>query len=151
MPHEKDRVLAVHFADGQASRIDRVLLMEYVGTACAATRDLMPPDDGQNVNTERCSMIQHYEAIAASSRRMLDAARRDDWDQVSREEDRCRNLISGLKQAGATGASPIGRRQRLALLRTMLADDAEIREISEPWLRQLEALLAGRGGRVTQR
>ncbi len=26
----------------------------------------------------------------------------------------------------------------------MLADDAEIRELSEPWLKQLEALLAGR-------
>lgn len=111
----------------------------------------MPPDDGLNVNTERCSMIQHYEAIAASSRRMLEAARLDDWEQVSREEDRCRMLISGLKLAGVTGASPIGRRQRLALLRTMLADDAEIREISEPWLKQLDALLSGRTGRVTER
>jgi len=33
-------------------------------------------------------------------------------------------LISGLKQAGAAGGVPIGRRQRLILLRAMLADDA---------------------------
>ncbi|HQR21427.1 MAG TPA: flagellar protein FliT [Burkholderiaceae bacterium] len=111
----------------------------------------MPPDEGSSANTERSSTIHHYEAIAASSRRMLDAARRDDWDQVSREEDRCRALISGLKQAGAADGVPIGRRQRLALLRAMLADDAEIRELSEPWLKQLEALLNGRSSRIAQR
>jgi len=96
-------------------------------------------------------MIEHYKAIAASSRRMLDAARRDDWDQVGREEDRCRMLISGLKQAGAAGGVPIGRRQRLILLRAMLADDAEIRDLSEPWLKQLEALLSGRTSRTALR
>ena len=35
-------------------------------------------------------MIEHYEAIAVASRRMLDAARVEDWDAVGREEDRCR-------------------------------------------------------------
>lgn len=110
----------------------------------------MPPDDGLSVITDRGSLIEHYKAIAASSRRMLDAARRDDWDQVGREEDRCRLLISGLKQA-ATDDPPIGRRQRLALLRAMLADDAEIRDLSEPWLKQLEALLSGRTSRTAAR
>jgi len=51
--------------------------MDYVGTAGAATRDLMPPDDGLSATSGRESMIEHYKAIAASSRRMLDAARRD--------------------------------------------------------------------------
>jgi flagellar protein FliT len=125
--------------------------MDYVGTAGAATRDLMPPDDGLSATSGRESMIEHYKAIAASSRRMLDAARRDDWDQVGREEDRCRMLISGLKQAGAAGGVPIGRRQRLILLRAMLADDAEIRDLSEPWLKQLEALLSGRTSRTALR
>ena len=105
----------------------------------------MPPDDGSRVTTERGSMIQHYEAIAASSRRMLDAARAGDWDAVGREEDRCRALISTLKRSHPEAAIvSAARRQRLALLRAMLADDAEIRELSEPWLKQLEALLAGR-------
>jgi flagellar protein FliT len=111
----------------------------------------MSPDDGCSPSADRGSMIEHYKAIAASSRRMLDAARRDDWDQVSREEDRCRGLISGLKQAGAVGEIPVGRRQRLVLLRAMLADDAEIRDLSEPWLKQLEALLSGRSRRTPQR
>ena len=101
----------------------------------------MPPDDGSRVTTERGSMIQHYEAIAASSRRMLDAARAGDWDAVGQEEDRCRALISTLKRSHPEAAvASAARRQRLALLRAMLADDAEIRELSEPWLKQLEAL-----------
>jgi hypothetical protein len=29
-------------------------------------------------------------------------------------------------------------------MRVMLADDAEIRDLSDPWLKQLEALLSGR-------
>lgn len=105
----------------------------------------MPPDDGSRATTQRGSMIQHYEAIAASSRRMLDAARAGDWDAVGQEEDRCRALISTLKRAHPEAAvASAARRQRLALMRAMLADDAEIRELSEPWLKQLEALLAGR-------
>jgi flagellar protein FliT len=117
--------------------------MDQQGIAVAVTRGQMPPDHGMGANTERWSLIEHYEAIAAASRRMLDAARRGDWDQVGREEDRCRTLISGLKRADAAGYASIGRRQRLAVLRTVLADDAEIRELSEPWLKQLEALLGG--------
>jgi flagellar protein FliT len=105
----------------------------------------MPPDDGSRVTTDRGSMIQHYEAIAAASRRMLDAARAGDWDAVGQEEDHCRALISTLKRSHPEAAvASAARRQRMALLRAMLADDAEIRELSEPWLKQLEALLAGR-------
>lgn len=105
----------------------------------------MSPDEGSRAVTERWSMIEHYEAIAASSRRMLEAARAGDWDSVGREEDRCRGLISALKRTHPEVPSAAGiRRQRLALLRAMLADDAEIRELSEPWLRRLEALLSGR-------
>ena len=143
--------MTVHFVDGNALRIDTVDGMEHMSIAGAATREQTPPDDGLSANNERWSTIEHYEAIAAASRRMLDAARRDDWDEVCHEEHRCRSLITGLKQAASPDGAPIGRRQRLALLRAMLADDAEIRELSEPWLKQLEALLAGRGVRTLQR
>lgn len=106
----------------------------------------MPPKDGQLSTSERWSIIEHYEAIAGASRRMLKAARAGQWDEVSLEEDSCRALIAALKRARATGSTPARREQRLALLRSMLADDAEIRELSEPWLQQLEALLARRPG-----
>jgi flagellar protein FliT len=111
----------------------------------------MPPQDGNDASDERWSTIGHYEAIAACSRRMLDAARHDDWDAVAREEDRCRALISALKRAHAAGETPLGRRQQLALMRAMLADDAEIRDLAEPWLARLQILLGGRSGSPTHR
>ncbi len=107
----------------------------------------MPSEDARDPGAQRGRIIEHYEAIAAASRRMLDAARAGDWDEVGREEDRCRALIGLLKRTQPDGSLAYdGRRQRLALLRAMLADDAEIRELSEPWLKQLEALLGGPSG-----
>jgi flagellar protein FliT len=102
----------------------------------------MPPDDGFFAGHERGSLLEHYEAIAAASRRMLEAARVDDWTAVEREEDLCRRLIGGLARARAAGVRPAERRARVALLRRILADDAQIRDIAEPWLKELDALLA---------
>lgn len=90
--------------------------------------------------------IQHYEAIAQTSRKMLCAARREDWDEVARLEDQCRRLIAELKAAG--GCERLGgaqQRRRIELLRGILADDAQIRARAEPWLHPIERAFAGRG------
>lgn len=92
----------------------------------------------------RSQLLDHYEQIAQASQLMLDAARKSDWDEVERQEGRCRALVASLKAASA--ASPLLRpqdnRRRMELLRRMLAADAEIRGRSEPWLRQLEQLIS---------
>jgi flagellar protein FliT len=92
----------------------------------------------------RSQLLDHYEQIAQASQLMLDAARNSDWDEVERQEGRCRALVASLKAASA--ASPLLRpqdnRRRMELLRRMLAADAEIRGRSEPWLRQLEQLIS---------
>ena len=89
-------------------------------------------------------MLDHYEQIARASQLMLDAARNLDWDEVERQEERCRDLVASLKAASV--ASPVLRpqdnRRRMDLLRRMLAADAEIRGRSEPWLKQLEQLIS---------
>ncbi|MCS7100064.1 MAG: flagellar protein FliT [Burkholderiaceae bacterium] len=90
-------------------------------------------------------MIACYEAIARASREMLAAARRDDWAQVRRLEEHCRELIAALKQAArGSRLSVAEQRRRIELLRGILADDAEIRRRAEPWLQQLERLLTAR-------
>jgi flagellar protein FliT len=107
----------------------------------------MPHDDGRPVRLRASAagaprLIQRYEAIAQASRRMLTAARREDWDEVSRLEGRCRELIAELKAAARTETlSNAEQRRRILLLREILADDAEMRARSEPWLRQLEKLI----------
>jgi flagellar protein FliT len=104
----------------------------------------MPPDDRREFDRGRFSLIEHYEAIAAASQTMLAAARLEDWDEVARQEDRCRGLIARLQQAAEGSPEAVDNRRRFAILRAVLADDAEIRERAEPWLRELELMLAGR-------
>jgi flagellar protein FliT len=99
------------------------------------------PDDGPAPDRAP-RLIQRYEAIAQASRKMLSAARREDWDEVARQEDRCRALIAELRAARRTERlSAPEQRRRIELLRGILADDAEIRARAEPWLRQLERLI----------
>lgn len=100
------------------------------------------PDDGRSHHA--LQLIERYELIAQASHEMLAAARHDDWESVTRLEDACRALIDELRRERASvpgvPLSAAEQRRRIALLRAILADDAEIRERAEPWLQQLEHL-----------
>ena len=105
--------------------------------------DYMPPDDGRGTAIARSQLLDHYEAIARASQRMLEAAKVSDWDEVTRQEERCRTLVAALKAASLEAPlRPADNRRRMALLRRILADDAEIRGRSDPWLKQLERLIS---------
>lgn len=91
------------------------------------------------------SPLAGYEAMADVSGRMLGAARENDWDRFVAEERRCRELVAGL-QAQADAALSAGERARkFVLLKKMLSDDAEIRNLAEPWIERLQSLLAASG------
>jgi len=94
-------------------------------------------------NTPSCGLINRYEDIATASRSMLEAAHRGDWAAVEQIECRCRDMIAALKIAASTDTlSDIEKSRRMALLRAILKDDAQIRLRAEPWLRDLENFLA---------
>ncbi|MCU0940430.1 MAG: flagellar protein FliT [Burkholderiaceae bacterium] len=102
------------------------------------------PDDGFTAARGPAAgrLIDRYELIAQASHEMLAAARHGDWESVARLEDACSALIAELQCAAVSDrlAQPEQRR-RVALLRAILADDAEIRARAEPWLQQLEHLI----------
>ncbi len=104
------------------------------------------PDDGRGAGLQarrERSLIAHYEAIAQASHAMLAAARAGDWARVGALEDECRTLIARLQDAAdGVALSASEQRRRVQLLREILADDAEIRARSEPWLQELEAMFA---------
>lgn len=109
-----------------------------------APEDLRPiPITTQHGNISgACRLIERYEQLAKISHAMLDAARCGLWEHVGTLEVQCANLIEELKAALKVEAlAPSEQWQRIALLRTILAHDAEIRERSEPWLVQLEKLV----------
>lgn len=93
-------------------------------------------------------MIGIYEDILAVTTQMLEAARAADWDLLVRREQECRLLVEKLMNArdGQDMAlEPQARRRKVEIIRKVLADDAEIRNLTEPWMRRLQHLLTSVG------
>ncbi len=88
------------------------------------------------------SLLDRYEAIAETSRAMVASAIDEDWPRVRALEQRCLQQVHQLKRASQVETlSPADQTARVQLLRSILADDAEIRRLAEPWLIELEHLL----------
>jgi flagellar protein FliT len=90
-------------------------------------------------------LLSYYEAIEQASADMLSAAKAGDWDQVVKLEGACVLLISQLKHAARQ--APLDAESAKAKSRIMqriLVNDAEIRHLAEPWLQDLDDLLAGK-------
>lgn len=88
-------------------------------------------------------VLQDYEALEAASVEMLAAARAGDWDRVTAIEEAAGRLIDRLR-AARTPQSAQAReqsRRRMRILRRIVLNDAELRYLSQPWLRNLQALL----------
>lgn len=87
-------------------------------------------------------IVDRYRRMADASGRMLAAARQDDWDQVCSVERECTTLIAELSGMGDLAPSdPALRQQKVDLMKRVLADDAEIRLLTQPWLKKLDAML----------
>lgn len=90
------------------------------------------------------ALLQYYEAIERASQDMLEAARTGNWDEVVRLEGACAVLISQLKHAANDGRLEREDAQLKArIMQRILLNDAEIRVLAEPWLEDLDRLLAG--------
>jgi flagellar protein FliT len=97
-------------------------------------------------------LLTYYEAIERASADMLAAARAGNWDQVVKLEGACVLLITQLRNAAdqaVTGADSVAARQAVQtksrIMQRILVNDAEIRQLAEPWLADLDNSLAGRG------
>ena len=91
------------------------------------------------------SLLQYYQAIEKASQDMLQAARQGDWDQVLKLEGACALLISQLKHNAAGRTMGEDEAQfKSRIMQRILVNDAEIRQLAEPWLEDLDNLLAAR-------
>jgi flagellar protein FliT len=91
------------------------------------------------------NLLSYYEALERASNDMLAAARAADWDQVVKLEGACVLLIAQLKHAAtekplATDESKVKSR----IMQRILVNDAEIRQLAEPWLDELDQMVSGR-------
>jgi len=91
------------------------------------------------------ALLHYYQAIEQASADMLSAARSGDWDQVVKLEGACAVLISQLKNTAAEKPLPQDEAQlKSRIMQRILINDAEIRQLAEPWLEDLDGILAGR-------
>ncbi|MEO7032010.1 MAG: flagellar protein FliT [Herbaspirillum sp.] len=87
-------------------------------------------------------VISLYETVADITEQMLVAARNNDWDQLAALEQHCSNQVARLK-VGETPEPLSGnvRQKKVEIIKKILADDREIRNLTEPWMHQLTALM----------
>lgn len=89
-------------------------------------------------------LIDYYKAIEDSSRKMLDAAKVEDWDQVVRFEGACAVLIEQLRaRASNEELLPAQRTEKTRIMQRILQNDAQIRYLAEPWLAHCEQAFDG--------
>jgi flagellar protein FliT len=91
-------------------------------------------------------VITLYETVAIITGQMLEAARERDWDQLAALESRCSSHINILKNGeAATPLTGAVRDQKVRIINKILADDREIRNITEPWMAHLAGLIKSTG------
>jgi flagellar protein FliT len=98
-------------------------------------------------------LLSYYEAIERASADMLAAARAGKWDEVVKLEGACVLLISQLKHAaqdggqareGSNAGATEAAKAKSRIMQRILVNDAEIRQLAEPWLADLDDTLSGR-------
>ena len=91
------------------------------------------------------TLIDHYKRIESSSQDMLNSARAADWRQVQVCERMCGALIAALRGAvGTLDLSAEQRQEKHRIMKRIVALDAQIRCLSEPWQARYEQHYAGR-------
>ena len=91
-------------------------------------------------------VLSIYASIADLTRQMLAAARIDAWDTLIALEKACSAHFARLLAGEDNRPRDAGyQRRKSELIRSVLADDAQIRLLVEPWQARLAALLGHNG------
>lgn len=84
-------------------------------------------------------VLSMYENIAGLSTQMAAAARMGDWDGVGKLETLC----TSAARATATGVPALDgapRLRKIDLLKQILANDREIRDLADPWMNTIPGM-----------
>lgn len=88
-------------------------------------------------------MLAAYRALAAKATQMLDAASSGDWELFIEAHADYESLAGELPSldTAAVELDAVVLQQKAELIRTLLAHDAAIRRLAEPWMSRLAAQL----------
>lgn len=95
------------------------------------------------------TLLDYYKAIESTSTQMLAAAQVEDWDEVVRLEGACAVLIEQLRHEARQQVLPAEQRvEKNRIMLSILRHDAQIRSLAEPWLNNLDDVLASQRTRL---
>ena len=87
-------------------------------------------------------MLIAYESLSELTGTMLNAARKGEWDDLAALEQRCQSHVGRLMQAAPVPLNESEQRTKVAIIRTILQNDAKIRALTEPRLHELQQRLS---------
>ncbi len=91
-------------------------------------------------------IINLYSKVAEITHEMLMAARLEEWDKLVDLEFRCAEQVRTLQDSDENEVlSPWAREQKVNLIKKILSDDREIRDIVQPRLARLSAMISNAG------
>ncbi len=85
-------------------------------------------------------LIEEYQCLSGITGQMREAAIGGEWDRLISLEKECKRKVEEIKPHDVA-ANPEERAQKLALLKKILADDADIRSRTETWMEQLQRIM----------
>lgn len=85
--------------------------------------------------------LKDYQCLSELIGQMRDAAHQSEWDRLIELEQEYKGKIEALKLRDDLPSSEEDREQKIALLGQILADDAEIRSLTEGWIKQLQGIM----------
>jgi flagellar protein FliT len=88
--------------------------------------------------------LELYETMGTISAQMAEAAAACDWNRLVGLEKDCASLARHLESSDK--AQPLAaaeRERKAALIHQILANDAEVRRHTEPWMEQVRQYLGG--------
>lgn len=87
-------------------------------------------------------VLRNYEALSVIMEEMRQAATEERWETLVDLEQQSRLLVEAMKPLDATTALDVDAKQRkIALIKKILNDDADIRNRTQTWLKQLQCLM----------
>ena len=86
-------------------------------------------------------LIEDYQRLSGITGQMREAAVGGDWDRLISLEKDCKRKVEEIKPRDVIPSNPDERAQKLALLKKILADDADIRSRTENWMEQLQRIM----------
>jgi Spy/CpxP family protein refolding chaperone len=87
-------------------------------------------------------VVKDFESLCALTKKMREAADHGEWDKLLELERQSSQLVERMKANDEDTALDETSRQRVVqLIRSSLADDAEVRNKTKIWMAQLQKLM----------